>query len=160
MSWICLKGHVKTKEYIDIASTPVSNNIIIPSELFTEVLRIFSLFKSFQLFCVAVLFWEQHQHHEKDMNAHGICFDFNTGPSRAKLGRTARQQQLLTLTLLIWTQKSLISWHLRRCMENIVNWGKIKEESQNNFIYCIVFCGMMTKLGYKCSSKLHVWMHS
>ena len=81
---------------------------------------------------------------------------FNTSPSRAKLGRTARQQQLLTLTLLIWTQKSLISWHLRRCMENIVNWGKIKEESQNNFIYCIVFCGMMTKLGYKCSSKLHV----
>ena len=96
MSWICLKGHVKTKEYIDIASTPVSNNIIIPSELFTKVLRIFSLFKSFQLFCVAVLFWEQHQHHEKDMNAHGICFDFNTGPSRAKLGRTSRQQ-LLTL---------------------------------------------------------------
>ena len=61
MSWICLKGHVKTKEYIDIASTPISNNNFILSELLTDVLRIFSLFKSFQLFGVAVQFWEQHQ---------------------------------------------------------------------------------------------------
>ena len=61
MSWICLKGHVKTKEYIDIASTPISNNNFILSELLTDVLRIFSLFKSFQLFGIAVQFWEQHQ---------------------------------------------------------------------------------------------------
>ena len=68
MSWICLKGHVKTKECIDIASTPIYNNNFILSELLTNILRMYSLFKSFQLFDVAVQFCENNQQVNKIWN--------------------------------------------------------------------------------------------